>query len=113
LDEIDSSIQINIFRRKVKNPAPLLNVQACGWVGAAASPEVAENFLSQKDEPLTPRSKGFIKDGSPARTRTSDLVVTLDPKLLSEVDYFFSLSLTLLGGGCIVSAHFSRSYSRS
>ena len=65
------TIQINMLcptqpleGQSIKNPAPLLNVQACGWVGAAASPEVSENFLSQKDEPLTPRSKGFIKDGS-------------------------------------------------
>ena len=32
---------------------------------------------------------------SPARTRTSDLVVTLNPKLLSEVDYIFAVGLTL------------------
>jgi hypothetical protein len=53
------------LRSKVKNPAPLLNVQACGWVGAAASPEVAQKFLSQKEKSLAPRSKGFIKHGSP------------------------------------------------
>jgi len=32
-----------------------------------------------------------VQNGSPARTRTSDLVVTLDPKLLSEVDYIISV----------------------
>ena len=76
------SIQINMLchpeaidRQSIKNPAPLLNVQACGWVGAAASPEVAENFLPQKQKGVTPRSNSFIKDGSPARTRTSGLVV--------------------------------------
>lgn len=49
-------------------------------------------------------SKAFVKDGSPSRTRTSDLVVTLDPELLPEVDYLFSVAFAL-GGGCIVSAH--------
>jgi hypothetical protein len=34
-------------------------------VGAAASPEVSKKFLPEKEKPLTPRSKGFIKDGSP------------------------------------------------
>jgi len=33
----------------------------------------------------------MLQVGSPARTRTSDLVVTLNPKLLSEVDYIFAL----------------------
>jgi len=33
----------------------------------------------------------MLQYGSPARTRTSDLVVTLDPKLLSEVDYIIAL----------------------
>jgi len=44
------SIQINLLclqlsgdRQSLKNPAPLLNVQACGWVGAAASPASFEN----------------------------------------------------------------------
>ncbi|MDP2922187.1 MAG: recombinase family protein [Candidatus Omnitrophota bacterium] len=66
------SIQINMLchpqlidRQSIKNPAPLLNVQACGWVGAAASPTVQGNFLSQKHEGVTPRSNSFIKHGSP------------------------------------------------
>ena len=71
------------------------NRWACGWGGAAASPEVAENFLSQKEKPLTRRSKGFIKYGSPSRTRTSDLVVTLNPKLLSEADYIFAIAFSI------------------
>ena len=41
---------------------------------------------------------------SPSRTRTSDLVVTLDPELLPEVDYLISHALGVSGGGCIVSA---------
>ena len=32
---------------------------------------------------------------SPARTRTSDLVVTLNPILLPEVDYLFTADFTL------------------
>jgi len=40
-------------------------------------------------------SSDFKKFGSPARTRTSDLVVTLNPKLLSEVDYIFTVGFTL------------------
>jgi len=51
--------------RKIKNPAPLLNVQACGWVGAAASPAVPQKFLPQKQKGVTPRSNSFIKHGSP------------------------------------------------
>ncbi|MDP2938222.1 MAG: hypothetical protein Q8N72_03125, partial [Candidatus Omnitrophota bacterium] len=84
-----------IDRQSIKNPAPLLNVQACGWVGAAASPTVQENFLAQKQKGVTLKSNSFIKHGSPARTRTSDLVVTLNPKLLSEVDYIFTVGFTL------------------
>ena len=45
------SIQINMLchpevidRQSIKNPAPLLNIQACGWVGAAASPAIFEKF---------------------------------------------------------------------
>src|SRR3990167_610820 len=66
------SIQINMLchpevidRQSLKNPAPLLNVQACGWVGAAARSTVQKNFLAQKEKSLTPRNKGFIKHGSP------------------------------------------------
>ena len=66
------SIQINMLcspevidRQSIKNPAPLLNVQACGWVGAAASPTGQENFLAQKQKGVTPRSNSFIKHGSP------------------------------------------------
>jgi len=50
------SIQINMLcqpelidRQSIKNPAPLLNVQACGWVGAAASPVIFEK--SQEKSP--------------------------------------------------------------
>jgi len=50
------SIQINMLchpevidRQSLKNPAPLLNVQACGWVGAAASPAIFEK--SQEKSP--------------------------------------------------------------
>ena len=66
------SIQINMLchpqlidRQSIKNPAPLLNVQACGWVGAAASPTVQENFLAQKQKGVTLKSNSFIKHGSP------------------------------------------------
>jgi site-specific DNA recombinase len=66
------SIQINMLchpqlidKQSIKNPAPLLNVQACGWVGAAASPEVSKKFLSQNQKGVTPRSNSFIKHGSP------------------------------------------------
>ena len=66
------SIQINMLchpqpidRQSIKNPAPLLNVQACGWVGAAASPTVQENFLPQSQKGVTPRSNSFFKYGSP------------------------------------------------
>jgi hypothetical protein len=38
-----------IDRQSIKNPAPLLNVQACGWVGAAASPAIFEK--SQEKSP--------------------------------------------------------------
>ena len=45
------------------------------------------------------------KINSPARNRTSDLVVTLNPLLLTEVDSLFTLiELSILGGRCIVSA---------
>ena len=51
------SIQINMLcqpqlieRQSIKNPAPLLNVQACGWVGAAASPAIFEK--SQEKSPI-------------------------------------------------------------
>ena len=62
-----------IDRQSIKNPAPLLNVQACGWVGAAASPEVSENFLPQKQKGVTPMSNSFIKHGSPLSTNTETL----------------------------------------
>jgi len=38
------------LRSKIKNPAPLLNVQACGWVGPAASPAIFEK--SQEKSPI-------------------------------------------------------------
>jgi len=38
------------LRSKIKNPAPLLNVQACGWVGAAASPTIFEKL--QEKSPI-------------------------------------------------------------
>ena len=51
------SIQINMLchpqpidRQSIKNPAPLLNVQACGWVGAAASPAIFKKF--QEKSPI-------------------------------------------------------------
>ena len=51
------SIQINMLchpevidRQSLKNPAPLLNVQACGWVGAAASPAIFKKF--QEKSPI-------------------------------------------------------------
>ncbi|MBU4252497.1 MAG: recombinase family protein, partial [Candidatus Omnitrophica bacterium] len=59
------SIQINMLchpevidRQSIKNPAPLLDVQACGWVGAAASPAILEKF--QKNSP-TQMSRATLK----------------------------------------------------
>jgi hypothetical protein len=59
------SIQINLLchpelidRQSIKNPAPLLNVQACGWVGAAASPAIFEK--SQEKSP-TLKSRALLK----------------------------------------------------
>ncbi|MBU4467610.1 MAG: hypothetical protein KKC39_02550, partial [Candidatus Omnitrophica bacterium] len=78
------SIQINMLchpevidRQSIKNPAPLFpalagsrkreNVQACGWVGAAASPAILEKF--QKNSP-TQMSRATLKMAPHAGRRT-------------------------------------------
>jgi len=69
------SIQINMLchpqvidRQSIKNPAPLLNVQACGWVGAAASPAIFEK--SQEKSP-TLKSRALL-NMAPLRGGTSN-----------------------------------------
>jgi len=64
------SIQINMLcqpqlieRQSIKNPAPLLNVQACGWVGAAAGRSTVS--LADKKIPLSVLIGVIIKTGSP------------------------------------------------
>jgi len=95
------SIQINMLchpevieRQSIKNPAPLEESEVCGRARAAANLTVSENLLPQNHKGAIPRNSSFIKHGSPARTRTSDLVVTLDPELLPEVDYIISHGFT-------------------
>jgi len=62
------SIQINMLcrplsdeKQSIKNPAPLLNVQACGWVGPAASPAIFEK--SQEKSPIA--SNGALLNMAP------------------------------------------------
>jgi len=45
-------------KQSIKNPAPLLNVQACGWVGAAASPAI---FEKSQEKSLATSSKALSK----------------------------------------------------
>ena len=89
IDYSKEEISITLYYKvscEEENPS----LEASGWVGAAAG----RNSFSAADKklPLSVMIRVIVKIGSPARTRTSDLVVTSTPKLLSDLDYLFSIA---------------------